>query len=126
MCGYSSAQSCQENAQRRFKVFVESREFDRVKQRLLFSLTNFGKPWIYVLNGNHANRGELLLRHEYNGIELRMDRAVDTLANVQAIWSRPVHVRTIVDEKPTLLSYDGTEHSSKPLGDADDPRRFDS
>jgi spore cortex formation protein SpoVR/YcgB (stage V sporulation) len=27
---------------------IESREFEKIKQRLLFSLTNFGKPWIYV------------------------------------------------------------------------------
>ena len=69
---------------------IESREFEKIKQRLLFSLTNFGKPWIYVVDGNYRNRGELLLRHEHNGIDLKLDKAADTLANVQAIWSRPV------------------------------------
>src|ERR1700677_1781237 len=39
---------------------IESREFAKIKQRLLFSLTNFGKPWIYVVDGNFRNRGELL------------------------------------------------------------------
>src|SRR5205814_9608572 len=28
---------------------IESREFQKVKQRLLFSLTNFGTPWINVV-----------------------------------------------------------------------------
>src|SRR5262249_12177121 len=37
---------------------IESRAFEKVKQRLLFSLTNFGKPWIYVVDGNFRNRGE--------------------------------------------------------------------
>ena len=46
---------------------IESREFEKIKQRLLFSLTNFGKPWIYVVDGNYRNRGELLLQHEHNG-----------------------------------------------------------
>ena len=50
---------------------IESREFQKIKQRLLFSLTNFGKPWIYVVDGNYRNRGELLLRHEHNGIDLK-------------------------------------------------------
>ena len=68
---------------------IESREFQKVKQRLLFSLTNFGKPWIYVIDGNYRNRGELLLRHEYNGVELKVDEARDTLANVQYIWGAP-------------------------------------
>src|SRR5205814_1249762 len=40
---------------------IESREFEKIKKRLLFSLTNFGKPWIYVVDGNYRNRGELLL-----------------------------------------------------------------
>ena len=102
---------------------IESREFQKVKQRLLFSLTNHGRPFIYVIDGNYRNRGELLLRHEYNGIELRMDRAVDTLANVQALWSRPVHLHTIVEGKPAIISHDGTSATQKNIGEADDPRK---
>jgi stage V sporulation protein R len=102
---------------------VESREFLKVKQRLLANLTNFGKPWIFVVDANYKNRGELLLRHRHEGTDLKLNHAADTLANVQAIWSRPVHLQTIVEEKPTLLSYDGSEHGMKPLGEADDPRK---
>ncbi len=102
---------------------IESREFQKIKERLLFGLTNFGKPFIYVVDGNYRNRGELLLRHEYNGIDLRLDRAADTLANVQAVWGRPVHLQTVVDKQPSLMSYDGNAHSLKNLGDSDDPRK---
>jgi len=102
---------------------IESREFPKVKQRLLFSLTNHGRPFIYVIDGNYKNRGELLLRHEYNGIDLRMDRAVDTLGNLQALWSRPVHLQTVVENKPVLISHDGTNPTQKNLGEADDPRK---
>jgi stage V sporulation protein R len=102
---------------------IESREFEKIKKRLLFGLTNFGKPWIYVVDGNYRNRGELLLRHEYNGLDLKLDRAADTLVNIQHIWSRPVHLQTVVEDKPSLMSYDGTEHSIKNLGESDDPRK---
>jgi stage V sporulation protein R len=102
---------------------IESREFQKIKQRLLFNLTNFGKPIISVVDGNYRNRGELLLRHEYNGVDLRLDHAIATLANIQALWTRPVHLQTVVEGKPTLISHDGAEHSMKPLGDSDDPRR---
>jgi stage V sporulation protein R len=102
---------------------IESREFQKIKQRLLFGLTNYGKPFIYVVDANYRNRGELLLRHEYNGIGLKLDQASDTLANIQHLWSRPVHLQTVVDDKPTLLTFDGTDHTMKALGDADDPRR---
>src|ERR1700736_4128532 len=45
---------------------IESREYQKIKERLLFSLTNCGKRWIYVVDDYYRNRGELLLRHEQN------------------------------------------------------------
>jgi stage V sporulation protein R len=102
---------------------IESREFQKIKQRLLFSLTNFGRPWIFVVDGNHRNRGELLLRHQHEGVDLKLNYAHDTLTNLHYIWSRPVHLETIVDGKPSVISFDGNEHSVKPIGDSDDARR---
>src|SRR5947209_9750970 len=99
---------------------IESRTFQQVKQRLLFSLTNFGKPWICVVDGNYRNRGELLLKHEHNGVDLKLDQAADTLANLQFIWSRPVHLETVVDGKPTMLSFDGSEHTTRNMGESND------
>jgi stage V sporulation protein R len=103
--------------------FIESRDFEKIKQRLLFSLTNFGKPWIYVVDGNFRNRGELLLKHQHTGVELRLDHAAETLTNLQFIWGRPVHLQTLVEGKPTMLSFDGTEHSTKTGGETDEPKR---
>lgn len=105
---------------------IESREFQKIKQRLLFSLTNFGKPWIYVVDGNYHNRGELLLKHDHNGVDLKLKWAADTLANIQYIWGRPVHLQTVVDGKQTMLSYDGSEHTTKTQGESDDSKRSHS
>src|SRR5262249_57778062 len=44
---------------------IESREFKKVKDKLLFRLTNFGQPFIYVEEGNFENRSELMLRHKH-------------------------------------------------------------
>ena len=95
---------------------IESREFQQVKQRLLQSLTNFGKPWIEVINGNHRNRGELLLRHKYNGVELKQNEAHDTLVHLRFIWGRPVHLLTVIDDKSTIMSFDGNDHSQQEIG----------
>ena len=102
---------------------VESREFKQVKSRLLNSLTNFGKPWITVANGNHRNRGELLLQHQYSGVELNKGEARDTLVNLKFLWGRPVHLETVVDDKPTLLSFDGQDYTQTTIGAENDPRR---
>jgi len=105
------------------QYFIESRDFEKIKQRLLFSLTNFGKPWIYVVDGNYRNRGELLLKHQHTGVDLRLDQAADTLGNIQFIWGRPVHLTTLVDGKLTTLTFDGTDHSIRTGGETDDPKR---
>ncbi len=91
---------------------IVSREFPRVKQSLLNRLTNGGRPIILVEDGNYRNRGELLLMHQYDGVELDQEYADATLANLHHIWTRPVHVATVREDKPTLLSFDGSEHSS--------------
>ena len=88
---------------------ISSREFADVKRQFLASLTNAGQPFIYVQDANYANRGELYLRHRFEGVELKMDHARDTLHNVQRLWTRPVHLETIVAGRGRLLSFDGKE-----------------
>ncbi len=95
---------------------IESREFKKIKERLLFNLTNFGQPIIRVKDGNYRNRGELYLLHEHFGVDLKLDYAQDTLRHLHRLWTRPVHIETVADGRPTLLSFDGTDHSIRPLG----------
>jgi stage V sporulation protein R len=94
---------------------IDSRDFEAIKQQLLFSLTNFGQPIIVVQDANYGNRGELLLRHEHEGVDLRLDWALDTLENLHTIWTRPVHLETVVEDQRMLFSFDGDEHSNKKL-----------
>ena len=101
---------------RRTKEYViDSRDFEKIKRQLLFSLTNFGQPIIVVQNANHGNQGALLLHHQHEGLDLKMDWALDTLENIYAVWSRPVHIETMVEDKPMLFSFDGDEHAQKKL-----------
>ncbi len=90
---------------------IESREFPKVKQQLLYNLTNLGRPQIAVRDANYKNRGELFLEHQYSGVELKMSYANDTLKNLYRLWSRPVHVETVLDDIVTVISYDGSEHN---------------
>jgi stage V sporulation protein R len=93
---------------------VESREFREVKEKLLFQLTNFGDPYIRVVDSNYGNRGEMLLEHHHGGMDLRGDYAKETLSALTRVWKRPVAVATKVDNKPVLLRFDGKEHSMIP------------
>ncbi len=92
---------------------IESREFPKIKERLLYSLTNRGQPIIAVRDGNYKNRGELFLEHQHNGVDLQIGYARDTLANLHRLWTRPVHIETVLEGKKTTFSYDGNEHKSE-------------
>jgi stage V sporulation protein R len=98
---------------RKGEWFITSRNFDKIKQKLLFTMANAGQPIIYVEDGNYENRGELLLRHSHEGVDLKLDYAKDTLKNIQKIWTRPVHLETVIDKKKKHLSYDGKKHHEK-------------
>ena len=95
---------------------ISGRDFKKVKQQLLFSLTNFGQPLIYVREANHENRGELYLEHRHEDIDLKMDYAKATLENIQKVWSRPVCLETALEGRGKLLRFDGEKHSEKNLG----------
>jgi stage V sporulation protein R len=94
---------------------IVEREFKKVKDKLLHMLTNFGQPIIAVEDGNFENRGELLLAHKHDGIDLKVDYAKDTLRNVQTLWRRPVNLVTKVEARGIIYRYDGREHSDKKI-----------
>jgi stage V sporulation protein R len=88
---------------------IASRDFQEVKRRLLFQLTNFGQPLIEVVDANYENRGELYLVHRHNEIDLDVPYAEDTLANLYKLWGRPVHLETMMEERGRLLFSHGPE-----------------
>ncbi len=94
---------------------IESREFKSVKDKLLFQLTNGGNPFMYVDDANYDNRGELLLRHDHQGLDLRQDYAKEVLRSVVRVWKRPVNVMTVAEGKQVMLRYDGKEQTTRHL-----------
>jgi len=88
---------------------IESREFEKIKNKLLLSLTNFGAPQIQIGSSNFSNRGELLLNHLHQGIDLDMTFASETLRNIYALWKRPVNLVTKYDDKEVRFHFDGEE-----------------
>lgn len=94
---------------------VESRDFVAVKQKMLQSLTNLGQPILRVADANFENRAELLIEHEHDGVDLDMSYGKDTLKNILGIWSRPVHLATVYEDRKVMLSFDGKEFKENTL-----------
>lgn len=98
--------------QRTGQYEVDTRQWETVKKQLLFQLTNFGQPIIHVENANFKNRGELLLRHLFEGVEMQQNYMEETLKNLHKIWKRPVHIATAFDNKEQLVSFDGKDFTT--------------
>ena len=96
-----------------FEIF--SKDFKEIKNKLLAQLTNFGQPFIYVEEANYANRGELLLWHRHDSVDLDQRWGRETLSNIYKVWSRPVHLRTLIENKKRLWTHDGKEFRDSPF-----------
>jgi stage V sporulation protein R len=90
---------------------VTEKRWERVRDQLVANMTNFGYPYIEVVDGDYDRNLELLLRHRYETAELDLKYARKVLEYVYKLWGRPVHLETVIEEEITMLHYDGEEHS---------------
>lgn len=104
---------------------VSGTDLESVKKNLLLQITNGGKPTIIAGDRNYNNSGELLLKHQYNGIPLDFDQAEEVIKNVFRLWGRPVNLKTIDkdmegNEQGIIMRYDGERVSEKETDDIED------
>jgi stage V sporulation protein R len=90
---------------------ISSRDFGKIKQQLLSQITNFGQPLIDIVDANFKNRGELLLTHQFSGVEIKHDYAIETLKCLYRIWNRPVHIETWSEDSKKRITWDGQTSS---------------
>jgi stage V sporulation protein R len=94
---------------------VDTRDFKAIKAQLLFQMTNFGQPIIKIENANFENRGELLLQHTHEGLDLQPNYMDATMKNLFKLWKRPVNLVTIMDNEPQLFRFDGKDYTKHSL-----------
>jgi stage V sporulation protein R len=92
---------------------IADRDFRKIKEKMLFGLSNMGQPFIYVTDGNFQNKGELLLWHKHQGLDLDVKWARETMRSLSEIWRRPVNVETEVDGQKKLFTYLNGEFTEK-------------
>ncbi|HYE17644.1 MAG TPA: SpoVR family protein [Tepidisphaeraceae bacterium] len=96
---------------------ILSRDPHRIKQTMLYQLTNMGQPFVYVVDGNYHNRGELYLAHQHNGLDIEIKYAVETMKNIYKVWGRPVHLQARIDDEMILFSFDGHQPKQQTIHD---------
>lgn len=90
---------------------ITEKRWERVRDQLVANMTNFGFPYIDVLDGDYDRNHELYLRHRFEGVELDMKYAHKTLEYIFKLWGRDVHLETVVDDEPLVMHYDGEQHT---------------
>ncbi|MBI4494506.1 MAG: SpoVR family protein [Chloroflexi bacterium] len=96
------------------KWVIVEKNWEKVRDAILNGMTNFGYPYIVVEDSDFNANRELFLRHCFEGQELDLAYAEQTLRFVHKLWGRTVHLETQMESKPIILSYDGKESRSRP------------
>lgn len=94
---------------------VVDKDWRNVRSSIVARMANFGNPTILVESGDYKRNGELYLRHIHDGQDLDSTYAEKTLEYIHALWGRPVHLETKLDEVQTVLSYNGSAHEQTPI-----------
>lgn len=89
---------------------ITEKLWERVRDQLVASKTNFGFPYIVVEDGDYNDNRELYLKHRFEGAELDENYARKTLEHVFTLWGRPVHLETVIEEETRVFHYDGEDH----------------
>ncbi len=92
---------------------IVEKEWEKVRDAIVASLTNCGYPYIVVQDGDFNKRGELYLKHVYEGSELDVFYLEKTLPHVYTLWGRPAHLETVLDNRRVLFSYNGEKSGKK-------------
>jgi stage V sporulation protein R len=86
---------------------IMEKDWEKVRDGIVGEMTNFGNPVILVEDADYRRNRELYMKHSYEGRPLDMPYAEKTLQYIYRLWGRPVHIETVIDDDPTLISYDG-------------------
>lgn len=87
---------------------VTDKDVASVRDALVRQRTNGGFPYITAMDDDYRGRGELLLLHRFEGLELDRKYVERTLPLVYQLWGCPVHLHTGEPTKPLKYTYDGS------------------
>ncbi|MFD2699815.1 SpoVR family protein [Paenibacillus shunpengii] len=94
---------------------ITDKSWENIRDQLIYARVNGGSPYLVVHDGDYLRTGELMLKHQYEGIELDLKYMERTLPYVYKLWGRTVHLETIIEDKPVQFTFDGKKIHRKLL-----------
>jgi stage V sporulation protein R len=71
---------------------IESRDYKKIKDKLIRRHINGGLPEIRLVDPNFANRGEMMLEHSWEGRTLDPKYAIAALQSLYYLWGHVIHL----------------------------------
>lgn len=92
---------------------VKDKSWEIIRDNIVNSLNNCGYPYILVQDINFARKGELYLKHVYEGQTLDIKYLEKVLPYIHRLWGRGVHLETVVKDKSANFYFDGEKIATK-------------
>ncbi|WP_106766538.1 SpoVR family protein [Paenibacillus faecalis] len=86
---------------------ITDKSWEKIRDQLVVSRVNGGSPYLVIKDGDYLRSGELMIKHQYEGIELDLKYMERTLPYVYELWGKPVHLHSVVENKAIIFSFDG-------------------
>ena len=86
---------------------ITDKSWENIRDQLVVSRVNGGSPYLVVQDGDYHRSGELMIKHQYEGMELDLKYMERTLPYVYHLWGKPVHMHSVIEGKPIMFSFDG-------------------
>ncbi|WP_202081395.1 SpoVR family protein [Caldalkalibacillus salinus] len=86
---------------------IVEKDWESVRDQLVSMRVNGGFPYLMVEDGDYLHKGELLIQHYFEGMELDVKYVEKTLPYLNTLWDRPVHIRTIIEDREVIFTHDG-------------------
>jgi stage V sporulation protein R len=83
---------------------ITARDLDTVRDTLVRSRENGGRPVIVAVDADGGGARELVLEHRHDGRDLEAADAQKTLERVARVWGRRCRLRTVVAGEPRDLT----------------------
>lgn len=94
---------------------VTDKNWKNVRDQLVVSRVNGGYPYLEVTDGDWQRNGELYIVHRYEDVELDLKYVERTMPYLVRLWGKPVHLQTVVENKPILFTCDGQQTVRKAI-----------
>lgn len=82
---------------------IESRDYKKIKKKLINNYTNGGLPEILLTDSNHKGKGILFLEHKYDGRALYDPYIRPVIQSLRYLWKNDVYLSTKTSDGTELI-----------------------